>query len=166
MDSTAHLAIWPLLALASVLAGGLLLRRRLLWWQAGLCSLLVLAACTAILARQDYRWAAGVRQALPENSLLVQQQRGTLPQRPWTRLQAPVIAITAASGVQTGMETGNGPLLELELLHFEIHAGHRASSRHVLLDCARQDLVVRQPDGLMIETLPAGDPLLRLLCHP
>ncbi len=166
MESPATLAIWPLLALITVLLAGLVLQRGLLWLQAVLSALLVLAGCILMLAYQDYRWAADVRLALPEGSLIVRQERAAIPQHPWTRLFTPVIAITAVSNVQTGMEADSGPLLELELLYFEIHTGRHADSRMVLLNCARQDLVSRQNDGLVIETLPAGDPLLRLLCHP
>lgn len=63
------------------------------------------------------------------------------------------------------MEANGNQLLEFELQDFDLHNGLQPVSRQVMLNCERQDMVLRLSDGILIETLPSGDPLLRILCQ-
>lgn len=166
MQTTLTLALWPTLAAIAVLLVGLLLRKRLMLLPALLAAALVLAGFTAVATYRDYSWAASVHRMLPAGSLVINQRQASLPFQPWTRLHAPVVAISVISQSNVTMEANGKQLLELELQDFELHTGLQPVSRQLMLHCERQDLVSRQDDGILIETLPAGDPLLRLLCQP
>ena len=166
MQTIPALVLWPALAAIFVLLAGLLLLRRLIPLHALLTAALVLAGISTVMAYRDYSWAASVHKTLANDSLVIRQQQASLPYHPWTRVHAPVTAISVISQSVVTMETNGKRLLELELQDFDLHNGMQPVIRQLVLNCERQDLVSRLGDGILIETLPDADPLLQLLCQP
>ncbi len=165
MHAPTLLIALPVLA-AIVLLLSALLHRRSLRLRILLAGVLVLAGGAASLAYQDYHWATGVRDGLPASALIVSQTQETLPLHPWTLLWPPVTRITAIDNAGTAMEANGSLLLEFDLFEFRQNGEARDGAQRLMLNCTSQDLVSHLGDSILIETLPAGDPLLRLLCHP
>lgn len=165
MQTMLTLALWPSLTAGCVLLGGLLLHKRLMLLSACLSALLVFSGIAGIMAYRDYSWSTAVYNALPAGSQVIWQQHAVLAGHPWTRLYAPVTAVRTINQSNVTMEANGNQLLEFELQDFDLHNGLQPVSRQVMLNCERQDMVLRLSDGILIETLPSGDPLLRILCQ-
>lgn len=163
MSTLLLLIALPGLTLCTLLLYGLLIRKRWLWLRAALAGLLVLAVHVSVLAYQDHSWAATVRQQLPADAIIVSETRAPVAQHPWTLLSPPVSALVVVSDVNTTMVTDGELLLEFERLDFSL-GQNQPNRQTAMLNCTRQDLVSQLDGSILIESLPAGDPLLRLLC--
>ena len=154
----------PVLIACAVLFAGRLLRKRWWWLRALLASLLVMAAHIAILAYQDYSWASSVRQQLPADALIIREVRAPVAQHFWTQLNPPVSLISVVSNINTTMISDGEVLLEFDRLDLMLGQTAQPAAKTTMLNCTSQDLVSQLDGSILIESLPAGDSLLRLLC--
>lgn len=163
MQNPVQLIALPILAACVVLCAGWLLRKRW-WWLALLTALLVLSGHIATLAYQDHAWASSVRQQLPADALIIEEVRAPVAQHVWTHFKPPVSLIRVASNISTSMVSDGEILLEFNQIDLRLGQTAQPAEKTAMLNCTSQDLVSRQEDSILIDSLPAGDPLLRLLC--